>query len=266
MKKYLTLLILIFTLNIFAVVNQKWTPIKFIKKGTKRLINKGQKKYYFFRSEKDDFLSAEISSQKIIKVEIVEKKEGKPISLTIAIDNVAKNYKITPKKQIGKYWIFEPLKINLSPQKHLIRINTNNRNAYFRIFRKSKKKISTKSFKASKNKAVVFVRNMDTKKRITFFSGNNKQPVIYTLTGGNREIFGYAKSLLNPNKEVNFNIIIDGKKIETISIPQKPSKKYTLNNKALSRGKKFKINLTAGRHSLKLQPTSNTEIFFRLNK
>ncbi len=266
MKKYLTLLILIFTLNIFAANNQKWTPLKFIKKGTKRLIKQGQRKYYFYRSEKDDFLSIEISRQKIIKVEIIEKKEGKPVSFTIAIDNIAKNYTIAPKKQVGKYWIFEPIKLNLNPGKHLIRINTNNRNAYFRIFRESKKKISTKSYKASKSKNVVFIKNISSEKRITFFGGNKKIPVIYTLNGINGEIIGYAKSLLNPNNEVKFNILIDGKKVKTISIPQKISKKYSLHKQPLSRGKKFTISLSSGKHVLTFQPISDTEIFFRLNK
>ncbi len=266
MKRYLILLILFFTLNIFAENNQKWTPINFIKKGTKRLIKQGNKKYYFYRSEKEDFLSAEINNQKIIKLEIIEKKEGKPISLTIAIDNVAKNYTLSPKNKSGEYWVFEPIKLNLTAKKHLIRITTNNRNSYFRIFRKAKKKISTGSFKAEQSKNIVFIQNNNSKKRITFFSGTNKTPVIFTLKGNKHKIFGYAKSLLMPNKEVKFNLLIDGKFIQSITIPQKMSKKYSLNKKSLSKGKKFEINLSGGTHKIKLQPTSETEIFFRLNK
>ena len=266
MKKYLTLLILIFTLNIFAVNNQKWTPIKFIKKGTKRLINKGHKKYYFYRPEKEDFLSAEIKNQKIIKIEIIEKNKRDSATFTIAIDNVARKYTVSPKFKNGKYWIFNPLNFNLSDKTHLIRINTNNRNLYFRIFRKSKRKISTKSFRASKSKGAVFVENIASKKRITFFKADAKNPVIYTLTGGQNEIIGYAKSILNQNKVAKFNIIIDEKKIKTIIVPQKTSKKYLMNKKTLTQGKKFKIKLTTGKHILKFQPLTDSEIFFRLNK
>ena len=266
MKKYLTLLSLLFTLTLVAVNNQSWTPINFTKKGTKRLINKGQKKYYFYRSEKDDFLSTEISNQNMIKIELIEKKDNKPVSFTIAIDNVAKTFKVTAEKLIGKYWVFKPIKIPLTNQKHLIRINTDNRNAYFRIFRKSKEKIAVKSFRASKSKSVVLIDNNISKKKITFFSGDTNNPVVYTLKGGNRKIIGYAKSLLQENNEVGFKIILDGKNIETVYIQQKQSKKYTLKGKNLSRGKKFEINIPNGKHTLILTPLSNTKIFFRLNK
>ena len=86
------------------------------------------------------------------------------------------------------------------------------------------------------------------------------------MTGGQNEIIGYAKSILNQNKVAKFNIIIDEKKIKTIIVPQKTSKKYLMNKKTLTQGKKFKIKLTTGKHILKFQPLTDSEIFFRLNK
>jgi hypothetical protein len=253
-------------LPVFAFQKTIYWAQKFTEKGTRRLIDKDQRKVFYYRSEKGKDLVISNPAAGEYTLKAVTKTQESVINLEIKIDGKAQ---IVSLAQIGfndRYVFFRDYVLTIPKNTKEIRILTENRNAYFRFFKKAFLTLSDDPIAVKPSKAAGKLVVSDTDSDSEYYMADQLNEVRFDVDG-EFDAYFYVRSAIVSNQKPAFDIYRNGELVQTESIELKKSGTFhTKGYECLSIGRKINLLTVPGKNSFRIVPQNSNPILVRIMK
>lgn len=252
--------------QLYSMIAAQWDIIDYIDHGTRRLVVIDDNRWFFYRSEPDEELTLKTEEGKIM-IKTAVRQNVDEITYQVRIGNVFRNFTAKRLKTSGDFSVMEDVYLNLGPGVHKINISTPNRLAYFKVFREEEVwavPTERRAFTPERYQRNYTLMSEDTES--PYYSATNSAPVTFNALGPN-EVLGFARYFINnADEEGVFDIVVNNRVIETVTIPSRRTGSYWLEenpDQELSIGRRFEFDLPAGEHRVQLIPRSEDTFIFR---
>ncbi len=253
--------------TLHSFVQAQWNIIDFTEHGTRRLVVVEDNRWFFYRSEPNQELVLDVEGGKVL-IKSAVRQDISELQLQIRINNSFRNFTQSKIGTSGDFTLMEDIYLNLAPGTHTLRIATDNRLAYFKVFREEEVwtvPTVTKAFTPDSYYQEYELKTHDSSN--PYFSAIETNHLEFDVTGPN-EVYGFARAIFPDDiEEAEFDVYLNHQHIETFTIPVRRTGTYYLAEKPdapLSIGRRFEFDIPAGEDRVRIAPKSEKELIFRV--
>ncbi|MBW6515366.1 MAG: hypothetical protein K0B81_01960 [Candidatus Cloacimonetes bacterium] len=251
----------------YSFIEAQWRIINFKEHGTRRIVELDDNRWFFYRSEPNRELVLDIEGGRIM-IKSAVRQDVPALTYQVKINNAFRNFTVIRRSESGDFVVMEDILLNLAPGRHTISISTTNRLAYFKVFREEE--VWTVPTVRAAFEPQVFISEYTLKSEDSenlYYSASPTTPLEFIATGPNT-ITGFSRFLINQTQtEGQFDIEVNGIIIETVTIPNRRTGAYWLEQvpeQALSIGRRIEFSLPVGEHTVRIIPSSGHYFIYRL--
>ena len=255
--------------DLSALTAKQWQIIDFDEHGTRRVVDVDQNRWFFYRSEPNRELIANVEGGKI-KIMAAVRDNSEELVYQIRINNAFRSFRVTEKDSNDPFNIMENVYLNLEKGIHQLRISTSNRLAYFKLFREDEiwtVPTTRQPFIPDNFHDRYHLISADSES--VYYATSATKPIEFRVNGPNN-IAGFTRFIADDMRREGFiDVFINSQKVETIEIPSRLTGSYQLKElpgAELSIGRRFDFNTPAGENTVRLVPRDDRVVVFRLIK
>ncbi len=263
----LAIILISFTGGLYSSTAIRWEIIDFEVHGTRRIIELEESRWFFYRPVFDEELILTVPGGKIM-IKSAVRDGSNNLSYQVRIGNSYRNFNVKSTIESGDFLVMEDIFLNFGQGEHTLRINTQNRLAYFKVFVEKETwdiPMIRSAFEPDKYEQNLTLKSSDTES--PYFTATPKTPLEFRVKGPN-EITGFMRVFVDEQRaSAQADVYINSRLSETLSVPRRYDDNFTVveqPERALSRGRRVNIQLGGGDHLIKIVPHSDNEFVFRL--
>ncbi|MDP8231913.1 MAG: hypothetical protein P9L91_04495 [Candidatus Zophobacter franzmannii] len=267
MKRIIVLILALgMMFSLFATKKTIYRVKHFSEKGTRRLVERDQRKVYYYRSVRGQDLVIAKPSAGEYTLKTISKIQDNVIDVSMFINDIATPIKLVQVGFNDKYTFFKDYTFRLPEDVKELRIRTFNRNAYFRFFQKAVLTLSDDPMKVKPFTSEKKVEISNGKTGSEYYMATEANNITFAVDG-EFDAYFFVRSAIVAVQKPAFDIYQNGELIRTESIDLKKSGKFTSDGyECISIGRRIDLITKTGENRFKIVPQNANPILIRVMK
>lgn len=250
--------------SLLAQTRTTYSPLKVGEHWSRRVVTEeNNSRRFYYRPVRFEYLEMNTENVKNLQIRSMLTKEAKELVIFVKINNTEKKHTLKINKSDNRYFYTENLNLEIPTGTNSIFIKTRNPDAYFRHYRITKKTMKPKVYSLtpqSYHKKYILKSKTSNSE---YYSANESKVLTYKADADG-SVYFFVRSIRKERTGATVDIFVNSNLNQTVILPNKTSKDYSLDNEKVSTGTRIEIKDLKKGDTITITPKTNHEIISRL--